>query len=117
MPHGSRLTLFAMFALLVCLNAGESQAQQAQSGVARHDAYVTVPNGTINDWGIHVSPNDMGFEEPGSEGDNALLKLECYAVQINQHTWRIVARYKARPWSNRDGTWSPGSANYLLVKR
>ncbi|AKQ67952.1 hypothetical protein A176_004864 [Myxococcus hansupus] len=117
MPHTSRLSFLAVFALVSCLYAKESLAQNAQGGAVRHDAYVTVPNGTVNDWALHVSPSDMGFEEHGSEGDNAFIKMECYAVPVNQYTWRIVARYKSRHSNGRDGIWYSGGANYLLVRK
>ncbi|NVJ28130.1 hypothetical protein HUW62_43680 [Myxococcus sp. AM011] len=111
------LSILAMLSLFACLYSSESFAQNARTGTASDGTYITVPSGTVNDWVIHVSPQSMGFEEPGSEGDNALLKIECYVVQINQYTWQVVARYKYRPWSNRDGTWYGGSANYLLVHK
>ncbi|NTX11576.1 hypothetical protein HUA76_12320 [Myxococcus sp. CA056] len=117
MSRRTSLSFLAMLSVFTCLYAGESFAQNARIGTASDGNYITVPSGSVNDWVIHVSPRDMGFEEPGSEGDNALLKFECYVVQINQYTWQVVARYKLRPWSNRDGIWHSGTANYLLVHK
>lgn len=111
------LSILVMLSLFTTLYAGESLAQNAQGGTASDGNYITVPSGTINDWVIHVSPRDIGFEEPGSEGDNALLKIDCRVVQINQYTWQVIARYKFRPWNSRDGVWYGGSANYLLVHK
>ncbi|TQF09465.1 hypothetical protein FJV41_44445 [Myxococcus llanfairpwllgwyngyllgogerychwyrndrobwllllantysiliogogogochensis] len=117
MSRRTSLSFLAMLSVFTCLYAGESFAQNTRTGTANDGTYITVPSGTVNDWVIHVSPQSMGFEEPGSEGDNALIKIECYAVQINQYTWQVVARYKYRPWSGRDGYWNGGSANYLLVHK
>ncbi|NTX02805.1 hypothetical protein [Myxococcus sp. CA040A] len=117
MPRSSRLSFLAFFAMAVCLYAGEGLAQNAQGGIVNHEAYITVPSGTVNDWVLHVSPNDMGFEEPGFESDNALLKVECSAFQINQYTWRVIARFKYRGVSTGDGIWQPGKANYILVHK
>jgi hypothetical protein len=77
---------------------------------------VSVPWGTKSDWMIFVSPNSMGQEESGSEADNALLKIECYAKSDNNTTsWTIIARYKYRT-SQSMGSWhTDGKANYLLV--
>jgi hypothetical protein len=89
------------------------------TGTATHGAEVTVPWGTTNDWNIFVSPRIMGHEEPGSEGDNALLRIECYASEISSTTWKITARFKWRPWSggNITGYWVAGNANYILVPK
>ncbi|QSQ12818.1 hypothetical protein [Myxococcus landrumensis] len=110
------LPFLAVFALLACLASRESLAQNAHTGMVSHGSHITVPSGTVDDWAIHVSPRDMGFEEPRSEKDNAFLKFECYVVQINQYTWQVVARYKMRPWEG-EGLWHNGFANYLLVHK
>ncbi|WP_338863476.1 hypothetical protein [Myxococcus stipitatus] len=116
MIRRTSLPLMAVLALFVCLHAEESLAQNAHTGMVSHGQYITAPSGTVNDWAIHLSPRDMGFEEPRSEKDNAFLKFECYVVQINQYTWQVVARYKMRPWEG-EGLWHNGSANYLLVHK
>ncbi|MCP3059449.1 hypothetical protein LXT21_11745 [Myxococcus sp. K38C18041901] len=117
MQQRSFFSILAMASLFVCLSSTEVLAQNAQGGTANHGTYITVPSGTVNDWVLLVSPREMGFEEPGSEADNALLKLECFVIPINAYTWQVVARYKLRPWSTRDGVWNAGSANYILVHR
>jgi hypothetical protein len=86
-------------------------------GVANNNDTVTVPWGTTSEWSIFVAPRIMGEEEPGSEGDNALLKIECFATPSTGTTWQIRARYKFK-YSNSnplDGTWKDGTANYILV--
>ncbi|MDC0711760.1 hypothetical protein POL68_25045 [Stigmatella sp. ncwal1] len=115
--------LRALASLLVVsglLYSGASFAQNAISGPANDGAYITVPEGTtINDWALMISPTVMGAEETNSEGDNALLKIETYAVVINSYTWRVVARYKFKWWNDArvNGIWSSGSANYLMVRK
>jgi hypothetical protein len=107
-------SVLVLATLLTCLYSGESSA--SEGGQVSDGGYITVPWGTVNDWVVFVAPRDMGFEEPGSEGDNAMLKIQCHTVQINQYTWQVVARYKMRPW-NSYGVWYSGSANYLLVPK
>jgi hypothetical protein len=80
-------------------------------------AVVLASWGTIDDWNIFVSPRIMGREEPNSEGDNALLKIECYAEVFNANSWRVTARYKYRESENFNGVWESGYANWLLVPR
>ena len=106
-------------ALAFFLSAGASLAANAYSGSISDGEYITVPDGTVNDWAVLVSPLSMGHEEPNSEGDNALLKAETYIVQVNQYTWRVVARFKFKWWdgSSRNGIWYSGSANYMLVRK
>lgn len=117
MLRRASLSVLPLLALFTCLFSFDSYASGAQSGAVSNGGYITVPWGTVNDWAIIVSPRDMGFEEPRSEGDNALLKIECYTIQINQYTWQVIARYKMRPWNNADGTWYSGSANYFLAPK
>ena len=78
---------------------------------------VNVPWGTTDDWNIFVSPKVMGEEEPNSEADNAVLKIECFASSISTTAWQITAHYKFKYWNDnpRNGVWKSGSANYLLV--
>jgi hypothetical protein len=102
------------------------------ANVASHQDIVTVPWGTRNDWNIFVSPKYMGDEESGSEADNALLKIECYAKPVtgNDTQWRIIARYKFHYWphdnsEHPNGVWSdsdqsnmdPPEVNYILVPK
>lgn len=91
----------------------------SSAGSVNHDGTVSVPWGTRDDWNIFVSPRVMGTEEPDSEADNGMLKLECFATAINDTTWRVTARYKFKYWNDnpRTGIWEAGSANYLLVPR
>ncbi|MCP3097720.1 hypothetical protein LZ198_02385 [Myxococcus sp. K15C18031901] len=117
MSRSHPLSFLAVLALLSCLYAGESHAQNAQGGVVNHGDFITVPYGTVGDWVLHVSPYRLGMEEPGSEGDNALLRIDCYVVQINQYTWQVVAQYKYRYSNAPHGTWYTGSANYMLVHK
>jgi hypothetical protein len=84
-----------------------------------HNGTVSVPWGTNVDWNIFVSPRVMGEDEPGSEADNAILKIECFAAVMDDTTWRVTARYKFKQSNSNPltGVWKPGSANYLLVPR
>jgi hypothetical protein len=60
----------------------------------------------------------MGREEPGSEGDNAILKIECFAEESSNKSWGITARYKFKYSNGANGTWyDDGVANYLLVPK
>jgi hypothetical protein len=93
----------------------------SQVGVAHHNDIVTANWGGNDDWNIFVSPRGVGREEPGSEFDNALLRLECFADPVPPNSWRITVRYKYK-FSDADGkgegTWyDDGQANYLLVPR
>ncbi|MEJ2454131.1 MAG: hypothetical protein P8103_08250 [Candidatus Thiodiazotropha sp.] len=89
------------------------------SGSVSHNGIVNAPWGTTSDWNIFVSPRVMGEDEPNSEADNALLKIECSAAVNGASSWRITARYKFKYWNDnpRNGVWRNGSANYLLVPR
>ncbi|AOY79960.2 hypothetical protein BJP36_08525 [Moorena producens JHB] len=94
-------------------------------GQASHNDTVKVPWGTTRDWNIFVSPRVMGREEPGSEGDNALLKIECWARVNNTTSWKIHARYKYKVSRGSDhGTWHDENSgnfrplvNYILIPR
>jgi hypothetical protein len=89
------------------------------SGTKNNNNTVSVPWGTTNDWNIFVSPEIMGLEETDSEGDNALLKIECKTTKITDTTWKITARYKFK-YSNvnpSNGVWENGSANYILIPK
>jgi hypothetical protein len=91
----------------------------SSAGLIVHGGVVIAPWGTVADWNIFVSPRRMGEEEPGSEGDNSMLVMECYAVPIAGTAWEVTAWYKYK-YSNSnplDGVWHPGTANYLLVPR
>jgi hypothetical protein len=93
----------------------------SQAGVANHNDVVTANWGGNDDWNIFVSPRAVGREEPGSELDNALLRLECFADALPPKSWRIIVRYKykfANADDAGDGTWYyDGQANYLLVPK
>lgn len=88
------------------------------SGKAHHGSTVPVPpTTTIDDWSIIVSPCLMGEEEGKSEGDNALLKIECEAIPQGSSHWFIKARYKYNFWGDKEGLWKDkGVANYLVVR-
>ena len=87
------------------------------TGSVNHNGTVEVPWGTTSDWNVFVSPRDMGTEEPGSEHDNALLKIECYATITSDTTWVITTRYKYKFSSTDQGQWFGGTANYILVPK
>ncbi|NEO72974.1 hypothetical protein [Moorena sp. SIO3H5] len=96
----------------------------SKAGYASHNDIVTVPWGTTRDWNIFVSPRVMGLEEPRSEGDNALLKIECWAIVNNTTSWKIHARYKYKVSQNSDGRWFDENTrtvrplvNYILIPR
>ena len=99
--------------------------QFSSSGSKKHGETVTVPWGTRDDWVIFVSPRSMGHDEGEKEGDNALLKIQCWASAIANNTtsWKIHARYKFRHasdnghWSDEYDSYDDASANYLLVPK
>ncbi|MFP4104128.1 hypothetical protein [Coleofasciculus sp.] len=86
----------------------------SQSGTSGNGGLIRVPWGTTQDWNIFVSPRIMGREEPGSEGDNALLVIECYAEILNVNMWKITVRSKYRE-SDRTIRWESSLANYILI--
>lgn len=89
-----------------------------QSGTAKHGDVINVPTGTRNDWSLFLSPRDVGREETGSEGDNALLEIRCYEQVESATAWKVYCRYKYNHWSDRDGVWyDNGQVNYLLVAK
>ena len=90
------------------------------------DPILPPPGTTTEDWNIFVSPRVVGDEEPTSEGDNALLKFECWAVENTSHTqWTIHVKYKykVRNDSGETGSWSPKprmdkpSVNWILIPK
>jgi hypothetical protein len=88
------------------------------TGTANDNAAVTPPWGTTDDWNIFVSPYDVGQEEGLSEGDNALLRIYCFAAaDVTKTFFRVSIRYKYRKQNSGEGTWYAGTANYLLVPR
>ena len=90
-------------------------------GVGFHDEVIFVPWGTTDDWNIFVAPRSMGMEEPGSEFDNALLVLRCWAAAEGTFGFRIHCRYKFKQKNavnSGDGDWhTDGSVNYIVVPR
>jgi len=96
------------------ITIGEQDFSQVFAG--SHGSIVNVPSGTRDDWNIFVAPREMGHEERTSEGDNALIRIECWASSLSTTQWVIRARYKYR-YSRGDGVWYNGSANVLLVPR
>ncbi|MCP5013264.1 MAG: hypothetical protein GY942_25065 [Aestuariibacter sp.] len=88
----------------------------SHAGIADHNASVSVPWGTRADWNIFVSPNSMGAIEAGSEGDNALLVIECTTSAPNTTQWKIHARYWFR-FREGSGEWKSGKANYIMIPK
>jgi hypothetical protein len=93
----------------------------SKTGVANHNDLVTADWGGVDDWSIFVSPRFAGREEAGSEFDNALLRIECFADPVPPNQWKITVRYKYK-FRNADdagdGTWfTDGQTNWLLVPR
>ncbi|NEO43622.1 MAG: hypothetical protein F6K55_05580 [Moorea sp. SIO4A3] len=97
----------------------------SKAGQASHNDTVQVPWGTTRDWNIFVSPRVMGREEPDSEGDNALLKIECWTRVNNTTSWKIHARYKYRlsrgselsKWYDEKNSGLKPLVNYILIPR
>jgi hypothetical protein len=91
----------------------------SQAGTVSDGSLITVPYGSVSDWNLILSPADIGVEEPGSEGDNALLKFSVTASAVNSQQWRVAARFKSRFHNEPgyDGTWFGGSAHYLMVHK
>jgi hypothetical protein len=89
----------------------------SQSGARDHGQRVYPPRGSIGDWNIFVTPRGMGREETGSERDNALIKIECWATPQDGY-WLIHAKYWYRFGRDRDADeFTDGSVNYILVPR
>lgn len=93
----------------------------SETGPALDNAIILLPWGDTDDWNVFVSPRSMGQEEPGSEFDNALLVIQCWATALaDKSAFQVVARYKYK-FSNGDntgtGSWFGGSVNWLLVPR
>jgi hypothetical protein len=84
------------------------------AGIVKNGATVNAPWGSITDWNIIVSPQSMGRTEPGSEGDNALLMFQCYAIPNSGNSWFVLAQYKYRENEGLNGAWEDGFANWLL---
>ena len=89
-------------------------------GSTNDNGVIAVPWGTVGDWNIFVAPRRMGHFEAGSENDNALLMIECYATQRDSTSWTVTARYRWK-YSNvmpsGEGTLNGGEANYLLLPK
>gem|GEM_PF-2639379 len=92
-------------------------AANAVAGTTYHGQVITAPPGTsVSDWNVLVVPRNFGFQEIGSEGDNALLRFEVSASPLNNVEWSVWARFKYRN-SSGSGTWYPGAVDYLLVRK
>ena len=86
------------------------------SSYISHGGTIDCPWGTTDDWSIFVSIRSMGADETGSNGDNALMEINCYPTAIDGNTWQITARYLYR-FTDNNGAWANGSANVLLVAK
>lgn len=90
------------------------------SGIAKHNDYITPPNGgSTDDFSILVSPSRIGIGEPNSEQDNALLKFTC-AVEptSDKRKWKVTSSYKYRTRNEANGTvYYNGQVNYLIVPK
>ncbi|MBZ4398894.1 hypothetical protein [Myxococcus sp. AS-1-15] len=111
---GVRLVLLAVLSLII---PSAAMAANAVAGTASHGQAIAAPTGTsVSDWNVLLVPRGMGFQELGSEGDNALLRFEVSAPPLNSTAWSVSARFKYRN-SSGNGTWYSGSVDYLLVRK
>ncbi|MBJ6766047.1 hypothetical protein JGU66_35285 [Myxococcaceae bacterium JPH2] len=110
----ARLVLLAVLSLIT---PAVAMAANAVAGTTYHGQVITAPPGTsVSDWNILVVPRNMGGQELGSEGDNALLRFEVSASPLNNVEWSVWARFKHRN-SSGSGTWYPSIVDYLLVRK
>ncbi|MCP3057381.1 hypothetical protein LXT21_01165 [Myxococcus sp. K38C18041901] len=72
-------------------------------------------NTSVSDWSVLVIPSSVGNEEPGSEGDNALLGFDSAFEVANTHQWRSFGAFKYR-YQNSDGSWQAGPLVYIIVR-
>lgn len=91
----------------------------SRAGVVNDGGFVVVPWGTTDDWNIIVSPNEIGRRELGSEADNAVLYVRCYATVFSTIAWVVTAEcvFKESSSNPLDGYPVYGQANWLLVPR
>ncbi|MCY1002330.1 hypothetical protein OWM54_34770 [Myxococcus sp. MISCRS1] len=83
--------------------------------VSSNQTFATQGNTAVSDWSALVIPTGVGYEEPGSEGDNAILCFENYFQVADTYLWRAPGRYKYRG-HNGDGTWFGAALNYVIVR-
>ena len=103
----------------VDLSGSLLNSENIVSGVAKHNEKINPPYKHTDDWHIIVSPHTMGREEIGSEEDNALLQIQCYAIQSkDKKNWTAVAKYKYRTAKTTVGNWyEDGKLHYLLIRK
>ncbi|NTX01980.1 hypothetical protein [Myxococcus sp. CA040A] len=88
------------------------------AGTLTHGENLAVPSGTsVADWNIIVSPASAGFEEPGSEFDNSLLRFSTSYTIVDNFTWQLQAPYKFRHSNQGLSFVGAGQVSYLLVSR
>lgn len=118
---------FRKMALLACLatisascsfGARRASPDHSVGGTASHGQLLAVPSGTVDDWNIIVSPQQMGVEEQGSEEDNRLLAFRVSVSVFDPSNWQVTALYRfGYAMDNQNVHWVEGSANYLMVRR
>jgi hypothetical protein len=90
------------------------------SGRAKHRERIEAPWGTVRDWSILVSLAAAGYQETGSEFDNAPLTFEVGATPADETGWRVTARYRFRSANSDDPQYVrdyDSEALYLMVLR
>jgi hypothetical protein len=73
--------------------------QHVKASKKADDRNIQAPPGTTrDDWDVFVIPDELGIDEPGSESDNALIKVEARAEPIpgTSDSWHIIAMYRYR---------------------
>jgi hypothetical protein len=80
---------------------------------------VQAPTGTRENWTIVVVPAAAGREEPGSEEDNALQRVEFRAEPAEAAgVWKIIAHAKFNGWlMHEQAGWEDARALVLLIPR
>ncbi|NTX41055.1 hypothetical protein HUA78_42165 [Myxococcus sp. CA033] len=77
--------------------------------------FATQGNTAVSDWSVLVLPSSVGFEEVGSEGDNALLRFESTVQAFDSYRWQAFGSYKYRN-HNGSGFWYGETLSYIAVR-
>ena len=116
--HLALLACMMLVSASCSLSSGRTNAARSVAGSAAHGELVRVPSGTVDDWNIIVSPQQMGVEEAGSEADNRLIAFRVSVEVFDPVTWKVTALYRfGYAMDNENVHWVEGAANYLAVRR
>ncbi|NTX54284.1 hypothetical protein [Myxococcus sp. CA039A] len=77
--------------------------------------FATQGNTAVSDWSVLVLPASVGYEEVGSEGDNALLLFDSNVQVLDSYRWQAFGAYKYR-YHNGGGVWYGETLSYIAVR-